>query len=77
MWHGLEGVGWGWIALGIVHVAMFWALCIGLLVWMFSRRPPGGETAIDILRARLARGELTLEQFERLKRELVGAEERR
>ena len=77
MWHGLEGVGWGWIALGIVHVAMFWALCIGVLIWMFSGRPPGGETAIDILKERLAKGELNLDEFERLKRELLPAEARR
>ena len=74
MWHGMEGVGWGWVGLGILHMVLFWGLVIlafaGLLRWL------GGGTldeprALDILKARYARGELTREQFEQLKRELA------
>ena len=69
----MEGVGWGWIGLGMVHMLLFWGLVIlafaALLKWL-----GGGSIdesrAIDILKARYAKGELTREQFEQLKREL-------
>jgi len=73
MWSGMEGIGWGWIGLGLVHMIVFWGLVIfafvGLLRWI-----SGGVTnvpdAIDLLKARYAKGELTREQFEQMKREL-------
>lgn len=77
MWHGLEALGWGWIAMAAVHMIVFWIVCIAVLVWIFSDRRPGGESAIDILKSRLAKGELSLDEFERLKRELVAPGDRR
>jgi putative membrane protein len=73
MWHGMEGIGWGWLGLGIVHMVLFWGLVIlafaALLKWL-----GGGSlsesSALDILKARYAKGDLTREQFEQLKREL-------
>jgi putative membrane protein len=52
---------------------VFWALVI-LLFSALARGLTGGwagTTALDILKARYAKGELTREEFERLKRELV------
>ncbi len=51
---------------------------VGLLIWVLarggSRQAPAstatGETALDILKARYARGEITQEQFEQLKRDI-------
>jgi putative membrane protein len=74
MWHGLEGIGWGWIGLGVLHMVVFWGLVILLLAALFKWLGGGanvGSNAIDILKARYAKGELTLEQFEQLKRELA------
>ena len=76
MWHGLEALGWGWIAMAAVHMIVFWFVCIAVLVWIFADRRPRGESAIDILRSRLAKGELSLDEFERLRRELVAPEDR-
>ncbi len=53
---------------------------IGALVWWMSRRgntavtmsAASRETPLDILKARYARGELTQEQFEQMKRDLEG-----
>ncbi len=28
MWHGFDGIGWGWMALGALHMVLFWALVI-------------------------------------------------
>lgn len=79
MWHGFEGIGWGWIGLGLVHMIVFWVLVIlvfaALLKWL-----GGGSlsepAAMEILKARYAKGELTREQFEQMKKEL-GLEESR
>lgn len=74
MWHGLEGIGWGWLGLGLLHMVVFWALVIlasaALLRWL-GAGSDGEPRAIDILKARYAKGELTREQYEQLKRELA------
>lgn len=74
MWHGMEGIGWGWIGLGFLHMAVFWAIVIlvlaGLVRWL-TGKSAGEASAMDILKARYARGELTREEFERMKRELA------
>lgn len=79
MWNGFEGMGWGWIGLGFLHMGLFWVLVIlGIVVlvkWLASgpptSLPPGSERrALDILKERYAKGELTREQFEQMKREI-------
>ena len=77
MWHGLEALGWGWIAMAAVHMIVFWIVCIAVLIWIFSGRRARGESAMDILKARLAKGELSVGDFERLRRELLAPEDRR
>ena len=81
MWSGVEGMGWGWIGLGMVHMLLFWVLVIlGIAVlvrWLASGS--GGASgeilprAMDILKARYAKGEITREQFEQMKREIGGS----
>jgi putative membrane protein len=76
MWSGLEGMGWGWIGLGMVHMLLFWVLVIlGIVVlarWLAGgpRMDDERPRAIDILKSRYAKGELTREQFEQMKREI-------
>jgi putative membrane protein len=69
----MEGNGWGWLGLGILHMVVFWGLVIllfaALLRWLGGGQL-GESRAIDILKARYAKGELTREQFEQLKREI-------
>ena len=73
MWNGMEGIGWGWIGIGILHMVVFWALVIlafgALLKWLAGGARLDGR-AVDILKARYAKGELTREQFEQMKRDL-------
>ncbi len=48
-------------------------LIIMLAVWLLRRSPSGGaggETALDILKKRYAKGEISREDFERMKQEL-------
>ncbi len=52
----------GWVWMGI------WILALVVLVWLLVRTPtPRSEPGapIEVLRARLARGEITPEEFER------------
>ena len=76
MWLALGGVGREWGALGIVHVAMFWVVCIGRRVWIFSGRPSRRDRATYILNARLATRELSLDEFGRIERGRVAVERR-
>ncbi len=76
MWNGFDGMGWGWIGLGFVHMLLFWALVIlGIVVmarWLTQTRqgPSTRDRAMEVLRERYARGELSPEDFERMKRDL-------
>jgi putative membrane protein len=53
---GLEG----WLWMGA------WILVLTALVWLLVREPrrPERDEALEILRARMARGEITIEEFE-------------
>ena len=72
MWFGMHGMG-GWGILGII----FWiALLVGivlLVVWLVKTVSGRGrqESALDILKKRYARGEITKEEFEERKRDLA------
>lgn len=66
------GMGFGWL-----FMVLFWALVILGVVFIFKmvseRSRPGekGETALDILKKRYAKGEITKEDFERMKEDLM------
>jgi putative membrane protein len=70
----MEEFGWGWVGLGILHMALFWVLVIlGIVVlvkWLAGSTPRSETRAIDILKERYAKGELTRDQFEQMKRDL-------
>ena len=74
MWHdmGFGGMMWyGWI---------FWIIIIGIVVYLivkFANRSSAGsnnqmnETPLDILKKRYARGEISKEEFESIKKDLI------
>lgn len=73
MWWGAWGIGM------LVFMILFWALIIlgivALVRWAFgwsvgSGRAVGGGRALEILKERYAKGELTREQFEAMRRDL-------
>ncbi len=83
--HDMMGGGWGvgMLAVGLVWLLVLAALVVGL-VWLVRAAsggnsrgplPPArheGEHPHDVLRRRYAAGELSREEFERMKRELGG-----
>ena len=73
------GLGGGMLFGGLLMLA-FWVLIIGGAVWFvvtLARNNPGaaartaaGQTPLAILQARYAKGEITKEQFDQLRRDL-------
>lgn len=76
MWGAESGWGWGlgWLLHGLLPLAI-----LALLVWavvVLARNAggqvqPRGDRALSILRERYARGELTREEFESMRRDLT------
>jgi putative membrane protein len=71
-WFGYWDFGWPWPGLiWLVLALLFWAGLIGLLVWAVrssagSRHSP--DRAAEVLRRRLAAGEISQEEYERIRR---------
>ena len=71
MWHdgfGLFGFGWFWVVL-------FWGLIIGLIAWLAVRlsKRDGSDlksNALNIAKERYAKGEISKEEFEQIKKAL-------
>jgi putative membrane protein len=78
MMGGYYGGGLGWI--GMIFGFIFFILCVTgiifLIVWLVKRsNHPGTENrteskAIEVLKERYAKGEITKEQFENIKKDL-------
>ncbi len=74
-WHNNGDAHWGWMVFGMVWMVIFWGAIVWLIVWGISRVTDhrGAQphrTPLDIARERYARGEITKEQFEDLRRTL-------
>jgi len=70
MWHFSGGYG--------VWMVIFWVIVIGLIIWAVTsytsgRGPETGskKDALDIARERYAKGEISKEQFEQIKKDLM------
>jgi putative membrane protein len=82
MWH-MHDIGWGWWLLMSVGMVAFW----GLVIWAIVALVRGGTSApqrpktdtdrpLDILQRRLARGEISPEEYEELRDALLGTREK-
>jgi putative membrane protein len=75
VWEMHEGMGW-WMVFGGILMVLFWVLIIGLVVWGIGRLVGHEGSSVkngnlfDIARERYARGEITKEQFEQIKKDL-------
>ncbi len=74
--------GWGWwMLIPMAIPILFWAFLIAVFIWVVRRwkgkpswpKYPGQEpeSALDILKKRYARGEITKDEFERMKRDIL------
>ncbi|MFH1651357.1 MAG: SHOCT domain-containing protein [Chloroflexota bacterium] len=70
------GDGMGWWLFGGISMVVFWGAVIFLVVWVVRKlaQPADGRkdnrSALDIARERYARGEISREEFEQLKKDL-------
>lgn len=71
---------------GIVYMLVFWVVVIGLAIWLLSRLFPYGaddaashsdtrdqdrpESPLDILKRRYARGEVSRDEYEKMRDDL-------
>ena len=65
MHNGIFGMGYG-----IITQIVIFALFFLIVWWLIKKNPQSQEKAIDILKKRLAAGEITKKQFEQLKKEI-------
>ena len=62
-----------WMAVGWVLMALFWTGVVALAIWAFSRvsrHSDKGNGALATARERYARGEISREEFDRIKKDL-------
>ena len=84
MWHAGDGMGW-WMLWGGLMMILFWGAIIAIIVWAIqtvTRRESSeihashadlpARTPLDIAKERYARGEVSREEFEQIKRDLEG-----
>jgi putative membrane protein len=64
------GMGFMWIILVVIFIAVI-LLAKGSLSPVKKEGEPAGESALDVLKKRYARGEISKEEFEEKKRDLV------
>jgi putative membrane protein len=69
------GMGWG-TGFGWVFMIFFWVLVVLGIVYFIrivmtsAKKETSGDTALDILKKRYAKGEITKEEFEKIKNDL-------
>jgi len=71
-----SGFSWLFMSIGIIWMIVFWGAIIWLIVWSIKRLSQSGrtndssKTPYEILKERYARGEITREQFEQMKKDM-------
>ncbi len=72
MWYYGSG-GWSWLLVTLIML-VFWGGVIAVAVWAIRSRlgSPRETDAMDVLRRRLASGEISQDDFEKTKRILQG-----
>lgn len=71
--HHSAGWGWGWWVLMTIGMIAFWALIIYAIVWLVRGARAGQseqmspEPPEQVLKRRLAHGEISIDEYERLR----------
>ncbi len=75
MWQGMDGWSWGWeMGIGWIFMLLFLVFVIvgvmALIRWLIGGSSGKESRALDILKERYAKAEITKEQFEHMKRDI-------
>jgi uncharacterized membrane protein len=69
--HGYYGYGgWNWVGMAVNLLLVAGLIALGY--WVFKRSPGAESEAMQTLRLRLAKGEITAEEFDVLRQKLQG-----
>ena len=74
MWYMHEGMGW-WMVFGGAWMLIFWGGLIALIIWGVTKLSGRGNSIpkhepLDRAKERYAKGEISREEFEQLKKDL-------
>ena len=75
MWDGHDGMGW-WMLFGSIWFVIFWGLIIWAVVTLVSKfsgqsgEAPREDSPLEIAKRRYARGEISKEDYDRLRADL-------
>jgi putative membrane protein len=72
MWDWSSGMGW-WMGLGVIGMILFWGVVIVLFVWAVKKFTASSDSnrknnPLDIARERYARGDISKEEFDQIKK---------
>ena len=73
MWGAHDGMAW-WMLLGSIWFVVLLAGCVYSISWLGRHgvaEHPKKETPLEILKRRYALGELSQEEFDRMRREIL------
>ncbi len=75
MWDISSGMGW-WMGFGGLWMLIFWGGLIALIVWGIKKLTAGSSSTprrnpLDVAKERYARGEISREEFEQIKKDLA------
>jgi putative membrane protein len=63
MMYGYSGFGW-------IGMVLFWGGLIWLIAWLVRKNSCSGESSMEVLRKRYAKGEITKKEFDEMKKDL-------
>ena len=75
MWQYMDGMGW-WMLFGGTWMFIFWGGLIALIIWVVVKLTKKSDSSLkqnplNIARERYAKGEISKEEFEQLKKDLT------